>query len=702
MNISLAELNVNKNEMAQNETIAPNTELVTDEIVMDSHKPGDSLYKGTEEWHDITKNPVTITTGKWKVTDPRGSLFSGTDLLNLYLLSSTVMRQRFSTFRFVKGKMKLTLITQGNPAAYGRMVLFAWPTNVEAGSNILNYETLNNSRILPHVIIDPSKSDTYELELPLISDTGMVDLLRLKPKTWSFRLYVYNSLDSGTSAVPEVSYTLRASFSDISFHGKITPAVQTYSLATESMKISDYLRSAARALKNPVAGVVLGPYATQFSGLTDTAASVLKSIGYSRPPVIQAEEVVLRTGDRLTTVDGPSFTKVLGRNQLVYSSVSPELMGGSLKEQTLTHLLSKPVHVKFHEIAQTLSSGAYVDGLVVDPRTGSNYTGNPSVASFMSRTHHSWTGEITYTFEFVASVFHRAVILITYSPSGESPSYDASVTNLEHIVVNVSGNTSVKWTIPWRQAAPAARLPTTNGRINIWVVNPVTANGGTGPIKMDILADYSKLTFFNPDVKYDFPEYASTPYSLWIPSQEFRLNGDENPQAVTIVGGDATRTVKDLTARAALSISVPADGVTSIKSGPWSSNVTYYDFMTRWFYGYRGGTRFHLLSDTSGRIVTDAGTPAYLAADYTNGRVSNSVLSTEVSNSAILNGADVTIPYNEPYSNFRTVVAPVVVSEFLTVSALGVPTPESLIHVYRASGDDYTPGFFLGVPVISS
>lgn len=118
-----------------------------------------------------------------------------------------------------------------------------------------------------------------------------------------------------------------------------------------------------------------------------------------------------------------------------------------------------------------------------------------------------WCGDITVNFEFIASVFHRATFLIAYDPNPSATQvYGPSYYKLTHEIVQVSGNTSVDIVIPWRQQQPALTTikphssynGTGNGQITVYLINPVTSNGSTDPIYLNVYQSSSNIRFAIP------------------------------------------------------------------------------------------------------------------------------------------------------------------------------------------------------------
>lgn len=701
---SLAELNVNNNDVRSETTFGANNAVTAGEILGSvSEHVVESVYFGTEEYHDIINNPVEIGDATWTSSAPVGPLLDVPDVLNSFVTNYPLMSDRISGFRYMEGTIRLTAIVQGCAFSGGRLILAAWPVNTLSG---LKRPTWNNIRIVPHVIIDPSKSASYQLDLPMIGPSGMIDL-KSTPYSWRAMLYVYDELTTGTATTPEVNIELRMNLVNPQFRGKIPPQVLPYSLEQESLTPSKVFLGASRMFRRATAFPSLGPYANLVGNMSEEAGRALQMLGFSRPNVLETAVSNISTGDAMTQVDGNTNALVLGRSQILPSSLSPELMNGKTEESDIAYLLSKATLVKATNFSPTTPSNTLVSFFHVSPGTSyPSFGTNPSVANILMDTCVSWNGEITYSFEFVCSVFHRATILLAYSPNYHNthPTYQQALTSLENINVTVSGNTHVKWIIPWRQAV--ASTANTNGTIYIYLVDSVTANGSTDRITLKVLADHSGVSFHFPEHEPSLNRYATTYSSDWIPSSDFKMVGDARIQNSVIVGGDTIRNIKDLIARAAPVASLPHDKdsvtVKNAQMSPDAPKWGWVDYIVPWYYGWRGSFRYHGIASGSTDPVQPirvfwSGEPTISVDVDTNVTVAKPT-AVQYFNPAVTNGFDVIAPYCASDRNFDAGGGYTWRAGGLTVQKFGTYPKGFNVDIWRAAGDDFVVGFFLGVP----
>lgn len=663
----------------------------------------ESVYFGTEEYHDIINNPVEIGDVTWTVAETNGSvLFNQNDILNEFLHGYAPMDRRLQGFHYLEGTIRVSIVVQGAPYAQGRAVFHAIPWGPHNGTGRYVHQTFNNSRILPHVIVDPTQSATYVLDLPAIGPSGMIDLTKT-PYSWGLVGIVYDALGSGTATVPIVDMEIRVTLINPKLRGKIIPKTLAYGLETESLGPSAIIQGVERGLRTHLGGIKLSTYATLFSQLSAQTAEKLKSFGFSRPPSIEVGSTTLVTGDAYTQVDGRSNVFVLGKSQQMPSAINPDLMNGKIEEMDLSYLLSKAVIAHKQSIALTTLPNTLVGSFLVTPDTLGVGTGktNPSVAKMLHQRSVGWNGSITYSFEFVCSVFHRATMLIAYSPLDiANVSYAEALTSLENINVTVSGNTHVKWTIPWRQAEGVTPFVGDNGRIYVYLIDAIRTNGSNDGIELDVLANHGEVQYHFPYANVPATEYLATTYSQdWIPSSDFALAGDGRPNNSVIAGGDTPRSIKDLTSRANKAFTIVlADTNRYLKNGPFVEHKCWADVIIPWFYGWRGSFRYHGVVDATTaypeRITI--GFDPWQGTGETSNSAPTLLSAIQVFNPLVMNGFDVVAPFAVQNRNFNLGQEQRGQSSYFHVRKENTST----VDVYKAAGDDFVVGFFLGVPRI--
>lgn len=561
--------------------------------------------------------PVHVADGSWSPALARGtfSVFNN-NLVSAWLSAApAATAYKMRTFRYLTCDLKVTILVQGSAPAQGQLVAYAVPLMKNKRADLtkrsFDYDTYNNSRILPHVVIDPSKSATYEINLPMASITGVYDLQNINTTgSWGLRWLCYQPLGFGTDTTANVGLVVRVSLVNARVTGRthylskgLGPAVPE-----NSSKLSSILSGLSRAAGSvPTSFPVIGPYATLFSSVTSGASSALQALGFAKPPALDQPIIrIAGTCEAYSQVDGDSTALVLGRSQAQESSVDPGLMAGTLEDMSIVELLSKPVLHTDTAINTSMTTGDEILAFDVTPTDLTVGTDNPSFMGVMSSHHNWWQGSMDLRFEFIASVFHRATVLIAWEPTTlGAVGYSDAVNQLENLTVQISGNTCVTITIPWRQPHVVNRIPEPNGKVRLFLVNQVTTNGGIEPIRVNVMKSSRDLKFFAPSMPY-LTAYATTTYlseglkpnTDWIETSSHSFGAPSTMEPSILACGDQTTSLKDLTSRYAYfyynqnttGVMIPAfptDAVASTTTGQ-----LWYSLLRPMFQGSRASFRW--------------------------------------------------------------------------------------------------------------
>lgn len=734
---SLASLNNNTNTGTEVSQTGANAEVNSDAIPSFQTEVISREILSTEnDFPAYLTQPVTIHNMTWVAATAGGTDDLCCDnVISAWMAAApTSTLGKISTFNYMTCDVKLTFIVQGSATAYGQLIFCAIPVPRPSGydrTTRFDYISYGNSRILPHVIIDPSQSATYELTLPMASCTGVYNLRDIASQgSWEVRSFVLDPLCFGTANVVDVRITVRSTLVNPRLSGRTRP------LGPDPEELSGK-PSAVLAGLGRASGFLgsvfptLSPYTTLFSEGAGMASGVMRKFGFAKPQTTETSTFILnRTCDNYSQTDGRSTALVLGRSQAQASSIDPGLIGGELSDMSVSHLLSIPVVREVFGLPQATAAATMFKTFGVFPATPSEET-NPSFAGLMRQTHEFWTGPITFHFEFVASVFHRATILIAWDPrgSGGTPTYAEALNHLENLTVQVSGNTAVDVEIPWRQSvlAHSTTGANYNGRVYMYVVNPVVANGSTDPIYINVLFSCEKVQFFVPRIAQpriyqqvnlgaafarlaalDEEEETVTPLlGDWVESTSHSFGpSTTNDQLANIVTGDQTTNLKDLLSRMLLigTITTTTAGTrNSIRNVPWNNEgsaetvnrMTWFQMLSPLFMGFRGSFRWSIEGTNLNMLVQNKMENATVNMEVTDTPSGINSYATTFVNSRVASNVDVVAPYlsnnmflpgslPRPNTTRGTIV-------------FSIPAATT-IGIFSGVGDDFIVGKFLGVP----
>lgn len=675
------------------EQMGNNAEILAPTLERDNNMER-AYFQDADEQPGMVENTALLGSVLWSPSDPEGTLLMIPNVWNA-LMGSANLAGRAKSFTYATGKIKIIINTQGFAPAYGRMVVMATPSIATH-----SYACNANARILPHVIIDPSQTATYELELPLYNNQGV---FRVKnPWSWDLHAYVYDVLASGTDVANPIRLTIRGALDGVHFVGKTIPLSNFVEL---NNPVGVAMKAAAEVTTSVIKAYI-PPLATMSQVLADGSVA-LRSLGFSKPQSIGIENPRLNnTADNYTQVDGVSTAVVLGRSQIMESTVDPGIMLGKPEDMELSYLLSKPVRVLRFSLNPVVNPG-HLFSVPVSPHNSMFNmltVQEQSLAQQMASIHSYWSGTMQFTLEVPASVFQRCVLLVAYDPnpnSGAAPSMADAITYLDNYTVVVSGNTSVKFSIPWRQPIVALTPSGSNGVLRFYLMESVVSNGSTSHINLDLIGDWSLINFHFPESRLDY-----VPLGDWVDTTEVSF-GTQDVNHTVMVGGDTTRSIKDLACRMSLTYSMidPDEeelevSIPNTFSNSMNTRMDWGKYLSRFFLGVRGSRRLSVLlpnsRDTDIGISLKRGNlpgivwqslPTYPEL-ITENQLGATICNVEVSSTG-----DVILPYvsDEMYEYGCTYSA----SETIAV----VRFHGNAFGILEGAGDDTIYGFFLGVPL---
>lgn len=456
------------------------------------------------------------------------------DILAFFLstISGTAMGYKLDNFVYSRSKIKIRIVVQGAPYAAGQIVA-AFTPNVGAGTEYtyaVSSEAPNriNAKIVPNLLLDPSSTQTYELELPICTPTGVWNIAG-GTSSYRFDFVYFNPIFSGTAVAPSVNICTYMAFS--------TPSFEGLTLLSSDFEVEKKPEGMASSIARKVGQYLpmlsvpfpaLAPGITLFSSVASSVGDFLAHLGFSKPPALANTHFVTnRNCDNYSQFDGVSTAVVLAGTQSNSLGISSAHGGGCDDELLISHLASLKGIIKQFSIAPANASGTLLANIPIHPtysyNVGSSYKGTTPLAG-VAIPFNYWTGDLVLTVEIVASVFHRCTLLVAWdvlSPtSATTPTMVQAMQVLHNTVVTVAGNVAVDIAIPWSQARPwsvvsrptltqdyTTILPSmTNGNVYIFVVNPLTSNGSLDSIAANLYLSSKNIAFAVP-AQTNIPAY---------------------------------------------------------------------------------------------------------------------------------------------------------------------------------------------------
>lgn len=748
LTLSPAQLNQNNDNFSAESLVGTNSILTDVAAPPVTARAMHFLDDKRDDYRDFVTHQALIHHIDW-LTSSTGNVVICGDLMRHYLANLTPqLRNKWNNFSYCRGTIVLRVVVQGAAQMAGQMVVAAYPLPkmpLNTARNAFYFATSVNDRIVPHLVVDPSKSETLELRLPIITQTGWYDLINQDLGSYYLRYNFLTPLFSGTAAAVPVRVCFYVNVEDVELVGR--------TIATgPAMKEQNRTEVVER---DPTAwlGGMLRRGVGIFSRGIAVADGVLSALGFSKPQaMLENSTVLVRTCDNYSQKDGLSHAIVLGASQTQNVSIDPGIMGGDLSDMSVAKLIAIPGLVHQMTVTQAATAESLVSAWPVTPITkqGDASIHPPTPLFGVALAHTLWRGSISYTLEFVGSVFHRATFLVAYDPVGNPaspPTFDQAMTVLKNTTIYVSGNTSVEIEIPYMQPKPALEVWSetnplrrrVNGAVFLYLVNPVITNGGTAPLHINLYHRSTNMALMMPDpLNIDNqPHYAvqtvptgpemGTALDDWVGKPQFASFGTTSVDQIdSDLTGDVSISIKDITSRMMSDRDLPStsvgDNVYITAAFPSSGQAPAgpYDFSNNWityfgraFVGVRGSVRFSF--GGIGQTAWTTYKPDGFRNTVANGFSTSATLASNLrayamttTNCRISANVDTVVPYVSPFL-FRTLMwagsagsgaATAVhgIAGLLRVFVYtGFPPTEGM-EVFWGTGDDFVFSNFVGFP----
>lgn len=708
-----------------------------------------SSYTGFEE-HMVKIYHSTITSAT-------GSSIVFTNLIGAYLASvaGLPMGKKLDNLNLLDCSIGIRIVVQGQPFAAGKVV-FAFTPNPKAVNDTVNFAThgpllLNpvNGMVVPHVDIDPGASETYDLTLPNVSPTGVYGLkTETDMGSYAMTRLVISPLLSGTATSPSMTVCV--------YMWLIKPKLEGLTLLSLASKEGAGSGNLSYAVKTAgkYAGLVapvfppLTPAITLFSSVAGVVGDVLSFFGFRKSQVLDNTFFVQnRQVDNWSHVDGKSTAFVLGDSGFVHLSIDPGVGVGDGDEMSISKIVSIPGYVGSVSITPAMASGALLTEFCVSPTTSYQATNfYPTPMAGAAICFEYWAGDITFDFEVIASIFHRATLLVAFDSSYglAAPTLESVVQTLPNVTIAVSGRSRTSVEIPWRKNALWAKVTqfealdstgsaTQNGKIYVYLVNPLTSNGSTDPIKINIYAYSRNLSLEFPTTRLLSSctaqvELLSTAVSFGTTRQNdksllsfgVRLNSMKElaSKMGAYIGNDQMVTPATVAefygVRICPTVTFPTN-ILSVAADGSSMYPTFAGWIGMAYLTTRGGVRMSYYADSGEHMVMTG--PKYASTSVGNGGTSGSnagwanntlpspsIVNATTAVTAAAPTLDVVVPQIHPFK-FRT----------NKVAVTGFPSNVHFSHkmvnilvdtvirqrVLAGAADDVTFGFFVGWPPVA-
>jgi hypothetical protein len=510
---------------------------------------------------NFMSRPVKIAEYTWAVGSPLDVNF---DPWNLYFTNKRVSN-RICNYNLLRSKLKLKAVINGNGFHYGRLIMAYLPFDEFDTLSVINGDRahLVQASQLPHIYLDPTRSQGGEMTLPFFSYTNYVSI---PDEGWDELGQIYlrslNDLKHANNATDNVTISIFAMAEDLhmSVLTSLSPASISPQMGKETEEVNEKGIVSGPAttiakIANSLSMIpAIKPFAMATAMAATATASIAKLFGFARPsetkspesfrPLANASLAVTNTGDTChkMTVDS---------NQEL--TIDPRISGiGSQDDMVISSIASRESYVTSFTWSNSAAPESLLWNTAVSPVTwavGSSGSFNFPACAMAALPFQYWKGTLKYRFQFVCSAYHKGRVRFSYDPNyqssleyntnflrvidlAETNDYTITVSNgqvvslLDHAVPGIDPISDVYS----NTALPAA--PAGNGVLTVSVVNELTTPNST----------------VNNDIEVNVFISAGDDFEVFVPANDF------NRFVVKPQSGNMSVPDADLTANASAPI----------------------------------------------------------------------------------------------------------------------------------------------------
>lgn len=525
--------------------------------------------------------------------------------------------------------------------------------------------------------------------------------------------------------------------------------------------ISGTLSGLAHIAKSLSSIPVLSPLATPAAWVMNTLSGVASSFGYAKPSHEgKTDKVQLVSQYNMQNDDGFDFCPNMGLSSTNKLTILPGFAGTNVDEMALNHLVQIPAYWQTVSWSTTNNVGDILLNFDVDPmlfKTSATVnlwgTVDAIPLSFFQGLFQYWRGSIVLIMKIVKTPYHSGRFQISYNPGGSGATSQVLSDYVMRDVVDISDKNEFRFVIPYAATAQYKRAgplvgggysTETTGSVTIRVLNALVA-----PDTVDTSIQILLEVCAGPDYEMMCPRRSDTApivISGWSAQMNDGKSKDENSAELLALGSaqiqtstlDAAQYCVGEKCNSVLQLLKRFSPLKSIAFNASNDAVDLRAFVTGACYsadlvgsalyptgdllsiispcfGYsRGSMRYMVLPQSANGIVIrvwsyPSTNPTPLEVSETAQRAGQAI---SIQNQPGENGygcANVP-PYQQLHSRlcrFSSSGALEPVDQWTSAMRVGFTSVASdgnarPCFVYRAVGDDFTLGFFLGVPLVTA
>lgn len=428
---------------------------------------------------NIMSRPFTIVEWNWT----SAAEFSKNFDCSARIFNEAFYERKYDNYAFISGNLRLKFLVNGSPFFFGKLIVASYYNRYGPSDGVFydNFTDLtqNDTDIMrkmrismsPHVVIDPSSSESPEIVMPLMTPYSKISLHNFLNQ---INLRIAGGQLNPLSTVSDdvtvsTNITVIGNLEDVVLSGPTTDLVSVSQLEDDceiesekkANKPSDYISKAADIVDSVgIYNPSILDYTTPTSFVMRLGARLAKYFGYARPVNTEPQHVykpeffngianvdTVENLQKLTLYKSQNINMSQQKN--AFSEFNTE--GDPL---IINNFCNRECYYSTTQWDGAQSVGSIVMCIGVTPSIFNFESGvdqdliQYSHMGLISQMFKYWRGKITYRFEVVCSQFHRGRLRICWDPR-QSLSTGTSLTACKNVILDLGKTREAEITVDW-------------------------------------------------------------------------------------------------------------------------------------------------------------------------------------------------------------------------------------------------------------
>lgn len=370
-------------------------------------------------------------------------------------LSHNLIAPRITTHTQLRGTVRVRVKFSCTPGHYGSVRICSYPG--ELGNHIRDWlvdPAISNDFKIAAVtaaangIIFLPEETEYIVEVPIYTRHGAIDLTALEQSGATVCISTVAAIQH-TVSDEEVTMMIYLSMPHCQLYGAsalMTEDAGDHPVGAISGTLSAMADVAefAQTLPLPWSIPAMVP-----DGLR--AGSALAALsGFSRPIDVSMTHAITTEVGRMSCYNAPEIAFPMGVDAVNQVMFGPHIPGDEPDPMNILQIAMKKSYIGSFTWKASDAQDTTLASIVVNPMTGMQDDTRRLLSNlaYVSNLFRYWHGSIVYTFEIVASPYHKGQIALYFDPLGDGGNV-ANYAALYKSIITVGQMTTVEFAVPW-------------------------------------------------------------------------------------------------------------------------------------------------------------------------------------------------------------------------------------------------------------